>query len=317
MNDMQQYFYERKGCPFCETQSETILCDTFYHDTAEANKDLPNIEGRLYHCPPCGIAYASHGCHLEAFPQFYKKSLSNLSSLNNSLLQRFRKLYLRGILSSFYTPLSLSRFLNAFSLNIFQPPPVLRRPKDLNILDVGCGFGEFLSLYKRLGNSVVGTEVMPELVRYIRESGMECFEGSVENMPARQNKFDVIILRAVFYRTEDPRRTLEYLKGLLAPDGEIALVDPYPHLEGLDYFFKKQFPQGHFYITDSERYLLMIHARFGLAQQYKKQIYGRPISALKKIRTLENITGALELLYANIFRTRPYVLSYNLSTSNN
>lgn len=313
MRNEEQYFYERNGCPFCGIKRTTVLCRVFYHETAEANKDLPNLEGQLYHCHECGIAYSSHGCVLDSYPQFYLKSFRNLSFLNESLIQKLRKHYLKGILKNFYKSWSWSRLLNSLSFNILQPPPLLRKPKGLNILDVGCGFGEFLWIYKQLGNKVTGTEIIPELVNYIEKQNMECHLGAVEETPLNHRKFDVIILRAVFYRTQDPARTLRHVKGLLSADGEIALIDPSPSPEGVGYFFKKQFPQGHFYIMDVERYLSMLFERFGFSYQYTKQIYGRPASALKTIRTYENIMGAIELIYANILRNKPYVLSYNLS----
>ncbi|GEM_PF-6950086 len=313
MKHAERYFYERSGCPFCGVQRTAVLCRTLYHNTAEANHALPNIEGTLYHCAVCGIAYSSHGCSLTAFSEFYQKSFRDLSFLNQSVMQKLRRYYLQRILKNFHNPWSFSRFLNRVSLNILQVPSVVRQAKGLRILDVGCGFGEFLCAYKALGNQVVGTEVIPELVQYIREQNIECHLGAVEEIPLHDKKFDVIILRAVFYRTQHPVRTLQHVKSLLAPHGEIVLVDPCPTLSGVSYFFQKQFPQGHFYITDPARYLAMLYESFGFVCRSTQQIYGRPAAALKTIRTWQNITGAIELLTANILRIKPYVLSYNIS----
>src|SRR5579885_1437783 len=234
-NEPDLYFYERRGCPFCGERRTEVLNRIRYHETAEAIKELPDIEGSLLHCRSCGVAYSSHGCTLAAFAKFYQKSFMDLSFLNESLLQKLRKSYLKGILSEFYRPFSASRFLNALSFNVLQAPAILTRPKGLNILDVGCGFGEFMDIYRGLGNRVTGTEVIPDLVQCVRDQGMECHLGAVEEVPLAPRSFDAVLLRAVFYRTQDPARTLNHVKSLLSPNGQIALIDPSPSLDGVLY----------------------------------------------------------------------------------
>lgn len=311
MND-KTFFIERIGCPFCHKPSNHILSRTHYHDTAEANIELPNIYGELYHCLECGIAYPSHLYNIDAFSKFYQKSLNDLKYFDNSIIQTIRKKYLKGILCKYHKKFSLSRFLDVISLYVFQVPIISRMPKDLKILDVGCGFGEFLSIYKKLGNDIVGTEIVPELAARLTESGFNCHQGELEDINFNGIKFDVIILRAVFYRMRDPRTTLFTLKNLLALGGEVAMVDPCPGKDGAEYFFKKQFPQGQFYIVDETRYKRMLYGKFNLKLCDSKLIYGRPKAPLKSIKLLGNIAGLLELLAANLFNYRPYMLSYNL-----
>ena len=207
---------------------------------------------------------------------------------------------------------SFSRFLDFLSCYAFQAPRLQKEPKGLRILDVGCGFGEFLSIYKQLGNEVVGTELHPDLVKRVREQGFECHQGELESIDFGGQVFDVIILRAVFCRTLNPTATLNLVKSLLAPGGELALLDPCTEQLGASYFFMKQFPQGQFYIVNQSRYLEMIQAKFGLHCTDAKLIYGRPNALLKQVRTLGNILGILEIMLANLFRKKPYVLSYSL-----
>lgn len=311
----KNYFIERHGCPFCQKSSNHILSRINYHDTAEVNRELPNILGKLYHCLECGVAYPSHVYNLDVFPKFYQKSFKDLNYLDDSFIQVLRKKYIKEILRNYHKNFSLSRFLDAISLHVFQVPNVGRKPINLKILDVGCGFGEFLSTYKKLGNDVFGTEIIPKLVARLTDRGYNCHCGELEDINFNGIKFDVIILRAVFYRTRNPRTTLFTLKNLLASSGEIAMVDPCPGKDGADYFFKKQFPQGQFYIVDKTRYMKMLYEKFNLRLCDSKLIYGRPKAPLKSIKLLGNVIGLLELLAANMFKYKPYTLSYNLKVS--
>ena len=105
------------------------------------------------------------------------------------------------------------------------------------------------------------------------------------------------------------------MKQALAQGGELTLVDPCPQLEGVEYFFRKQFPQGQFYILDVGRYLGMLKERFQLRCAASRIIRGRPAAPLKSVRFLGNLLGLAELLKANLLANKPYVLSYALKAA--
>ncbi len=56
----------------------------------------------------------------------------------------------------------------------------------------------------------------------------------------------------------------------------------------------------------------MLKTKFQLCCQHSEQIYGRPSAPLKKVRVLGNIQGVLELAWANLIKSKPYVLRYTL-----
>ena len=306
------FFITRKKCPFCDQSNHPVINQVKYHDTAEANKKLPNITGKLYHCTDCGIAYPSHMYKIEFFEEFYKKSFKDLKFFDESFFQKIRKKYIKEIMRNFHNQSSLSRVLDLISLSVFQVPYLTQKPQDLNLCDVGCGFGEFLSIYQELGNNVVGTEIHPSLVQRLATIGLPIKEGEIEDINFGDTKFDAVIFRAVFYRTRQPSKTLNLVTQLLATNGEIALIDPCPGLDGVEYFFKKQFPQGQFYILERNKYISMLEKKFTLKCHYQKLIYGRPNASLKPIKLIGNIIGFGELLAANLLKQKPYVLSYTL-----
>lgn len=89
--------------------------------------------------------------------------------------------------------------------------------------------------------------------------GIDCRFGQLADIDLR-GRFDLILFRAVLYRTSDPTGTLSAAKRLLAPGGEISIIDPCVDLEGVRYFAFKQFPQGRYYITDFDTYAAMLLA---------------------------------------------------------
>jgi len=293
-------FVPTAGCPYCRAAGEPIS-SVRYHDTAEANRSLPDISGTLYSCEDCGIAYSSHSYSIDALPLLYSKSFTDLAYFDRSTLQRLRKRFIKAVLSG-------HRVLDGLSMSVLQIP-LVPRSSGLKILDVGCGFGEFMEIFRSLGNSVIGTELMPELVELGQQRGNDVRFGELEDL-AFEEKFDLILFRAVLYRTRDPRRTLETAKSLLSTGGEISLLDPAPL--GSDYFFKKQFPQGNFYIMNPPRYLRMLEG-MGLRCLESQQIFGRPRAPLGKVRFLGNLVGLAELFAANLLRAKPYVLNYRLA----
>lgn len=310
----QDFFAETAGCPFCAKRSTVVRDEVRYHQTAEANRSLPDVLGQLYECGDCGIAYPSHAYLPSSFPLMYSKSLADLEYLDASAIQNVRRAYITRVLEGNHRPWSLSRLLDRLSLGVLQIPITSRSPAGMRVLDIGCGFGEFLSSFRALGADVVGTEIVPSLVELNRKRGFDVRLGEIEDLDFGDRRFDLVLLRAVFYRLRTPGATLNILaERLLADGGSISLVDAAPlEAAGSKYFFHKQFPQGQFYILDAVRYHGMLKARFGLACTESRQIYGRPSAPLKKVRLLGNLLGLGELLVANILHRKPYVLAYEL-----
>lgn len=311
MTKVGSFFENRDRCPFCANENGVVIDKVLYSETAEANKGLPDVEGILRCCEQCGIAYPSHVYKIEAFPMLYKKTFIDLRYFDNSFFQQMRKKVMKLIANAYSRGHSSLNLLEYLTLGVLQVPIINKKTQGLRILDVGCGFGEFLWIYKELGSSVVGTEIHPDLTNRLVNQGYDCRQGELEAVEFEDMKFDVIILRAVLYRTRNPEQTLETVKKMLAPNGQIALVDPSPG-DGFGYFFRKQFPQGQFYILDEDKYFAMLKSRFGLVPVAKRKVYGRPTAPLKPIKILGNIIGLFELLYANLFKIKDYVLIYTL-----
>lgn len=308
--DTARYFDERRGCPWCDRPGSDVLATLRYRDTAEANRTLPDIEGKLWACGECGVAFPSHSYEPAAFHLLYAKTWKDLDLFDRTVMQTVRKRWIRRVLR--HRDGVVATALDALSAHALQIPLVTRRPHGLRVLDVGCGFGEWMETFQALGATVVGTEIVPAFVERLRPRGFDVRLGELESLDFDGATFDVALLRAVFYRTRDPGATLEKIRSVLARGGEIALLDPCPGRDGVEYFFRKQFPQGQFYILDPDRYLAMLESRFRLRCTRRRLIYGRPTAPLSPVGYLGNVYGLAELMAANLLHRKPYMLNYNL-----
>jgi len=274
-----------------------VVVEPVAHLTAEANSEVPDIEGQILSCPRCGICYPSLAYDQSRFGALYAKSLGDLIYLDDSIIQKVRRHAITRLLRR---PLSRHGLLSsALQIPIGDPSAA-----GLSVLDVGCGFGEFSAAYRELGANVTATEVIPQLVERVRRQGIDCRLGALEELGFAPNSFDLILFRGVLYRTSDPAGTIAHAKRLLRKGGRISVLDPCPGLEGVDYFAHKQFPQGRYYVCNVDAFAAMLKRQFGLAMIASHAIYGRPRAPLKQVRFFGNVIGFAELVWNNLARRK-------------
>ncbi len=208
--------------------------------------------------------------------------------------------------------MSISAFLDAASFHALLVPLFSCRPPPLDVLDVGAGFGDFAEAFRALGNTVETTEIVPDLVDYMRGLGFRSQLGELERISFDDRRFDLIFMRGTLYRMRDPARTIEVAKGLLTEGGVITCLDTCPGSEGTEYWFRMQFPQGQFYIIDRERYASMLRERFALVMEHERLIYGRPEVHLRSPGLFGTALEFGEMLLNNVLRRKPFVLAYSL-----
>lgn len=103
------------------------------------------------------------------------------------------------------------------------------------ILDLACGSGNHLRMYAgHVGTAgrVVGIDLEPGLVEAARKAHadlpqVEVREGSMNDpLPFPDGTFDLCISSFAIYYAADPRKTLEEVRRVLAPGGQIVLIGP-------------------------------------------------------------------------------------------
>ena len=95
-------------------------------------------------------------------------------------------------------------------------------PKDIKILDFGCGLGHNTYLFP---NSV-GYDISEFSLDFCRKMGKQVIN-NIED--AEDNSFDVVFSSHTLEHVENPYETLEILKRKLKPDGRLILILPVEH----------------------------------------------------------------------------------------
>jgi 2-polyprenyl-3-methyl-5-hydroxy-6-metoxy-1,4-benzoquinol methylase len=101
-------------------------------------------------------------------------------------------------------------------------------PKDANILDIGCGTGDFIKILKERGfTSVHGIEPQADLVL---KSDLDCIVvGSLLSLTNIRSTYDLVIILGVLHHLdsfEDVTKALVNVKRILKPSGLLYSLEP-------------------------------------------------------------------------------------------
>ena len=129
-------------------------------------------------------------------------------------------------------------YADAFPIGDELPEFVARRLSDLiragptAVLDVGAGDGRYLKFFgARLpaGSLVVGCEISLTRAQRIRVKGFRVVVAQSEQLPFRDDTFDLVTLLEVLEHTQSPALSLEEVRRVLRRGGRLALTTPnYP-----------------------------------------------------------------------------------------
>lgn len=104
-------------------------------------------------------------------------------------------------------------------------PTADRLPLRGRVLDVGAGEGYNVMRLRRRGMDAVGLEPNHAAVQAARAAGLPMIEGSFEDSDLT-GPFDTILLDQVLEHFADPVAAMRRARGLLAPDGRVAMLTP-------------------------------------------------------------------------------------------
>src|SRR5919204_3561982 len=94
------------------------------------------------------------------------------------------------------------------------------------ILDVGCGTGRNLPLY-RAGARVIGVDVSAALLARARRRrpDVPLVQADAEALPFRAGSFDTVVSALVFCSVPDAARGLGEVRRVLRPDGALRMLE--------------------------------------------------------------------------------------------
>lgn len=176
-----------------------------------------------------------------------------------------------------------------------------------NILDVGCGRGLLLKLFKDSGWEVKGTELSDVSARYAREvMGLDVLNRDIEDCNFDNGYFDVITLFHSLEHLREPMLSLKVIKGLLKSDGLLIIVVP-----RFNSFYSNIFKDKWFHL-DVPRHLFHFDDR---SIEKLLATAGFEIIKVKRYALLYDSFGALQSIL-NYICSEPNLLN-NINTRRN
>lgn len=106
------------------------------------------------------------------------------------------------------------------------------KPKNLQIIDIGCGNGWFTNLISEVSqnNNVFGLDInileLEQATRVFKKGNLQFIYGDIFQFESTLfNLFDVIILNASIQYFKNLRQVMKQLRLFLKPNGEIHIID--------------------------------------------------------------------------------------------
>lgn len=123
--------------------------------------------------------------------------------------------------------------LDRFGRNVY-----LKRGKksDLQLMDVGCGNGEFLALAGSMGIKASGIDPDPKAVAFAESKSLDVRLGGFDLLASERETYDIVTMNQVVEHVFDQRELLSNCFRALKNDGLLWLAYPNPEALGLKVF---------------------------------------------------------------------------------
>jgi len=113
----------------------------------------------------------------------------------------------------------------------------------LDVLEVGCGTGHWLSVLSELGAHLLGADPSSAMLYRARcrapAAGLVC--ACAERLPFLRHSIDLIFCVNAFHHFSDPMRFLRDARTLLRKTGRLAIFGLDPHVREMNWYFYNYF----------------------------------------------------------------------------
>lgn len=100
--------------------------------------------------------------------------------------------------------------------------------KNLKILDIGCGQGDFLKICQQNKIDSQGIDVSKKWVLASKKRGLRAIVSPVENTPFKDESFDIIFCQSVIEHLKDAPKSIKEIHRILKKGGTIIVSSPTP-----------------------------------------------------------------------------------------
>ncbi|MDQ6904401.1 MAG: class I SAM-dependent methyltransferase [Bacteroidota bacterium] len=158
-------------------------------------------------CNSCGLIYLNPRPSVTDFSKIYPPNYHafDFSPKNYGIVHKIR------------SKIEASRFLKRCH----------NLPTDARILDIGCGDGFHLDLFRRFGKKtwrLEGVDLDERAVKAATNAGFNVHLGSIEEIDLPQNAYDIIFMIQTIEHVENPVAVLRTVRKLLKNGGRMVIV---------------------------------------------------------------------------------------------
>lgn len=95
-----------------------------------------------------------------------------------------------------------------------------------NILDIGCGRGDFIKAFHSQGFKVTGTDISPASVSYCKPHIVKTADLTKEPLPFKEGEFNFVFSKSVIEHLHNPMSLLKEAIRVLEVDGVAIIMTP-------------------------------------------------------------------------------------------
>jgi len=236
-----EWFEQVTACLWCGSEN----CEPFIGGVRDWFFDCVPGEFAFARCRECGSLVLQNrptAAHLEkAYRGYYTHANEQQAAPGKGLVQRIGRVLASAYARRRYS--QSSRIGDAAFAGLFGLFPVRRAEIDAiyrhlpsmpsDVLDYGCGNGEFMVRAAALGHRAIGVDFDPAAVTTARNRGLAVFEPSAQQSAEFAGRFDLITAVHVVEHVPDPLVLLRDFRGWLKPGGQLFLEMPNAGAAGL------------------------------------------------------------------------------------
>ena len=99
-------------------------------------------------------------------------------------------------------------------------------PNNKKVLDIGCGYGDLLSEFKKNGAEVYGVDISQESLKICNEKGISVVKADCRNIPFKDNTFDVVYSIGVVEHVMETDKAINEHMRVCKPNGIVVVIVP-------------------------------------------------------------------------------------------
>jgi len=98
--------------------------------------------------------------------------------------------------------------------------------KGMNLLEIGCGRGDFLKAFDEYGFVCSGIDIDPSAKKFTPNVEIQIADISVDTFPYKDNSFDIVYHKSVIEHVYSPLHLMNESTRVLKPGGKLIILTP-------------------------------------------------------------------------------------------